>query len=310
MEFRHIASESQVRAMVVHPKDPRILYAGSDSGVYRTEDRGENWLRLDSPMNSGHHGFHRVCACTIWPLAIDPVDPNIIFADTCPSAIFRTKDGGLTWEKLPVELRERCANIEMARVTSIQIDPVNHNYVWAGIEVDGLRLSRDGGDSWEVVSFEEPDIHSIAITAGPPKTVVIVATRQVYLTTDDGGTFEPVDVVAQGITTCRGSVVKADDPQTIIMGNGVADYGGGAGLSWTPGSVHCSRNRGKTWERLPLPGEPNGTVWNLAAHPSDPDYVLASSVNGQVFCTADGGDSWSKFAYEFGQVNALAWVPN
>ena len=78
-----------------------------------------------------------------------------------------------------------------------------------------------------MVSFEEPDIHSIAITAGPPKTVVIVAPRQVYLTTDDGGTFEPVDVVAQGITTCRGSVIKADDPQTIIMGNGVADYGGG-----------------------------------------------------------------------------------
>ena len=36
----------------------------------------------------------------------------------------------------------------------------------------------------------------------------------------------------------------------------------------------------------------------------------ASSVNGEVFCSTDAGDSWSKFAREFGEVHALIWVPN
>jgi hypothetical protein len=55
---------------------------------------------------------------------------------------------------------------------------------------------------------------------------------------------------------------------------------------------------------------PNGTIWNLATHASDHDFLLASSVNGQVFFSADADDSWSKFPREFGEVHALAWVPH
>jgi hypothetical protein len=38
--------------------------------------------------------------------------------------------------------------------------------------------------------------------------------------------------------------------------------------------------------------------------------LLASSVNGQVFCSTDAGNSWRKFSREFGEVHVLAWVPN
>jgi hypothetical protein len=41
----------------------------------------------------------------------------------------------------------------------------------------------------------------------------------------------------------------------------------------------------------------------------DPDFLLASSVNGEVFSSTDAGDSWSKFAREFGEVHALIWAP-
>jgi hypothetical protein len=41
-----------------------------------------------------------------------------------------------------------------------------------------------------------------------------------------------------------------------------------------------------------------------------PIFLLASSVNGQVFCSTDAGNSWSKFPREFGEVHALTWVPN
>ena len=56
--------------------------------------------------------------------------------------------------------------------------------------------------------------------------------------------------------------------------------------------------------------KPNGTVWYLATHPSDPDFILASTVNGQVFYSADAGDSWAKINREFGEVHALGWVSN
>ena len=47
------------------------MYAGADSGIYRSEDRGASWERLDSPMNT----------LPIWALAIDPVDQHHICRD-------------------------------------------------------------------------------------------------------------------------------------------------------------------------------------------------------------------------------------
>ncbi len=186
------------------------------------------------------------------------------------------------------------------------VDPVAHNNVWAGIEVDGVRHSKDGGDTWEVVKegVTDPDIHNYTITVGPPKTLLTITPREIFSSTDDGVKWEPVSVLKQvSIPYCRAVVVKSDDPQVIFIGNGESAFGG-------VGALHRSGDRGKTWETLPIPVEPNGTIWDLAAHPADSDFLLASTVNGQVFCTADGGDSWSKFHRDFGEVHALAWVPN
>ena len=76
------------------------------------------------------------------------------------------------------------------------------------------------------------------------------------------------------------------------------------------GALHRSRDRGQTWEILPVPLAPNGPIWNLATNAAHPDFLLASSVNGEGFCSTDAGGSWSKFAREFGEVHALIWVPN
>ena len=52
LRVRHgLYSESAVRVLAVHPSDARIMYCGADSGIYRSEDKGERWERLDSPMN-------------------------------------------------------------------------------------------------------------------------------------------------------------------------------------------------------------------------------------------------------------------
>ena len=288
--------ESAVRSLAVAPNDSNVIYAGVEDGIYRSEDRGESWDKLDSPMNG----------IPIWALAIDPVDPNVIFAGTRPSALFRSKDGGQTWKKLSVELAETCPAVRIPRVTALLVDPVDHNNIWAGVEVDGVRRSKDGGDTWEVVNggLTDPDIHNLTITVGPPKTLLTICPREVFSSTDDGATWSTVGAGNQvSIPYCRAVAVKADDPQVIYMGNGDSAFGG-------QGALHRSRDRGTTWEALTLPVKPNGTVWDLATHPSDPDFILASTINGQVFYSADAGDSWAKIGREFGEVHALAWVSN
>src|SRR6267142_5477392 len=82
-------SESRIFGFAVHPNQPRTILAGADDGVYRSEDGGEHFERLDSPMNTLH----------VWKVAYDPSDPSTIFAGTRPAALFRSTDGGAHWDK-------------------------------------------------------------------------------------------------------------------------------------------------------------------------------------------------------------------
>lgn len=288
--------ENDVRALAVHPHEPNVVYAGTDSGIYRSEDRGANWQHLDSPMNSMH----------TWALAIDPVEPDTIFAGTKPSAVFRSRDAGQRWEKLSVELAEECPAVVIPRVTALAVDPEDHRTIWAGIEVDGVRRSLDGGDTWTAIGggLDDPDIHDLAISMGQPKTVLATTPREVFSSVDAGESWQRLGVMQQfPYSYTRPIAVKQGNPQVMFVGHGQT-------ASPTIGSVQRSEDGGKTWGTLPLPGEPNSYIICFATHPSDPELVLASSLYGQLFYSDDGGDSWQKVRQEFSEVRSLAWMPS
>jgi hypothetical protein len=67
---------------------------------------------------------------------------------------------------------------------------------------------------------------------------------------------------------------------------------------------------GESWEILPLPTQPNATVWGLATHPADGNSIVAFSLFGEVYVSEDAGASWCKIAREFGEIRAAVWVPN
>jgi photosystem II stability/assembly factor-like uncharacterized protein len=105
------------------------------------------------------------------------------------------------------------------------------------------------------------------------------------------------------ISYCRGVALKADNPDVIFVGNG--DF-----IPGRTGAIQRSKNGGKTWEKATLPVDPNSTIYWFATHPSDPDVIVANSLHGYVYTSIDGGDSWNKVAQEFGEIRAVAWVPN
>jgi photosystem II stability/assembly factor-like uncharacterized protein len=288
--------ENDVRALAVHPRAPHIVYAGTDSGVYRSADRGARWERLDSPMNAMH----------TWALAIDPAEPETLFAGTQPSAVFRSRDGGQRWEKLAMELAEECPAVVIPRVTALVVDPEDHRTIWAGIEVDGVHRSLDGGETWTTIAggLGDPDIHGIAVRRGQPKAVLATTPREVFASTDMGESWQRLEVMQQfPHAYTRAIAVKEDDSQVIFVGHGNT-------ASPTIGSVQRSQDGGTTWETLPLPGEPNSYISCIATHPSDPNLVLASTLYGQLFMSHDAGDAWRKVRQEFSEVRALAWMPS
>ena len=109
-------SDALVRTLGNHPGRPGVVFAGTDKGLYRSENGGQQWKLLDTAMSG-------VC---VWALAIDSADPNLMFAGTGtpdPAGVFRSSDGGQTWEQRPVEIAKECPNVGVPRVTGIAIDP-------------------------------------------------------------------------------------------------------------------------------------------------------------------------------------------
>ena len=89
LPFFSRAGDIQVRALAVSPHDRHRVYAGSEVGLYRSDNNGASWQLLDSPM----------AGTQIWSLALDPADPDVILAGTKPPGIFRSRDGGKSWSE-------------------------------------------------------------------------------------------------------------------------------------------------------------------------------------------------------------------
>ncbi len=296
MVHRGLWFESRGFSLAVHPRDPRIIYAGTDDGIYCSEDRGASFERLGSPMNG----------LPVWKVALDPVDPNILFAGTRPAALFRSRDGGQRWQKLEVEMAAECPDVRIPRVTSLVVDPSDHNIIWAGIEVDGVRRSLDGGETWTRIpeGISIPDIHDIAVSPVAPKTVIVNTNREIFVSTDNGESWHGLGVGKRfSFPYCRGLALRADNPRVLFVATGDEAIG-------STGGIQRSQDRGQSWELLPLPVEPNTPIWAFATNAADPNRIVACSHYGQLFVSNDGGDSWEKLRREFAEVRAVAWTPN
>ena len=290
-----IFAECDVRALAVHPTDTQILYVGTDAGVYRTDNGGARWELLDSPMNE----------MQIWSLAISGQNPDTVYAGTCPSSLFKSADGGQSWRKLDVELADECAGgAIIPRVTSLAIDPEDDRTVYAGIEIDGMRISRDGGETWREGSegLSSLDIHGLAVVPGSPKTLVAATNNDVCITTDFTN-WTPLGVKNHfPWPYCRAAMYLPNGGDRVFVGAGNGPPGNQGGLFYTT-------DLGESWTRADIGMTSNSTIWCLTHQPAVPDWILACSVSGQLFRSTDDGGSWSKLKQEFGEVRALAIVP-
>jgi photosystem II stability/assembly factor-like uncharacterized protein len=289
-------SDCIVRALLADTRRPGVVYAGTDRGLYRSDDGGARWGLLDTPMTGS----------MVWSMAIDPVDTNVMFAGTgTPSkpGIYRSTDAGRSWEQLAVDIADECPNVGIPRPTGIAVDPLDHRHVWVGLEVDGVRHSRDGGDTWATVNGQIPnqDVHNVLVVAGPPKAVFTVVNDDVWRSVDDGETWQPAR--AREVFPWhypRGIAVKPDDPRTVFLTLGDSTPG-------RVGTVMRSRDAGTTWQSLGLPGQPNSAIWTVSIPASAPDLVLAAGRYGYLYRSDDGGDSWRKLWREFGEVSSVLW---
>ena len=121
-----------MRALAVAPSDPSRFVAGTQRGVWLSENSGKSWTRISDPQNLEMQGITAV--------AIDTNNPDIIYAGTSHLP-WRTMDGGKTWDSIHTGM------IDDSDVFSIYVDPGAPSKIFASA-CSGIYSSDDRGELW------------------------------------------------------------------------------------------------------------------------------------------------------------------
>ncbi|HEX6511845.1 MAG TPA: hypothetical protein VF157_06080 [Chloroflexota bacterium] len=295
-----VHSDGIVRTLVTHPADPRIIFAGTDKGILRSEDGGRCWESLGGPLADK----------TVWRIALQPTDHRVLFAGTgTPSRprLFRSGDSGQTWAELDAHIADECDNVGVPRITDIAINPAAPDDIWLSIEVDGARHSADGGRTWTAVDpnvIKNPDAHAVVVSPGPPNSVFLVVNNEIHVSRDDGATWQPVRVRERfPYHHVRDLVLDPLQPGKAWATIGDATPG-------RTGALARTEDSGETWDFIEMPVQPNSAMWVLRMQPDTPGLMLAASRYGCLYRSDDAGQSWAKQWREFSEVASIAWSPN
>lgn len=301
-----IEFDGTVRSLAVDPSDPARVLAGADTGMCISTDGGAHFSRIESPMNG----------LTVWSIAFDPVNPKMVYAGTgAPSRamMFRSRDGGATWQKLDVELPEFCKGVNRPRILTVCVHPTRNHEVWFGVEEGGAWRSNDSGDTWIRVDTPESginnsDIHAIAIlpqTNHHPVKHLILTVNSVFESLDDGGTWSGKASKERFDGMYYTRTIHAVDPAGNELLLAIGD-----GTPGTRTKIYRSEDRGANWEPALLHTAPNSTVWAFGAHASNPSLLFAGTKYGHLMRSTDGGRSWHKEWRDFSEITSVAWTPH
>jgi photosystem II stability/assembly factor-like uncharacterized protein len=288
------------------------IYAGGGSpwygpAVWRSHDGGTTWAPFSDGLTYGDDGPK---IATVWN--VTPVD-GVVYAGVEPAGLFRSDDGGQTWQHV-AGLREHPSRPEWQPgngglcLHSIVAHPADRQRLWVGISAVGTFETTDGGETWETRNsgvradfYPGPPpefgqcVHKLGLHPSQPEVLYQQNHCGVYRS-DDGG--RQWSEITPGLPSQFGFplVVHPHDPATIYV---IPLNGDDAGRHMIDGgaAVWRSRDRGIRWQRLadglPQQGAYLGVLREaMATDTLDPAGIYFGTSTGQLFASADEGETW------------------
>jgi len=290
----------EAQCLAVDPADHDTVYAGlRQGGVHRTADGGRSWVDCALPEAG------------VFSLAVS-APARAVYAGTEPSRLFRSDDGGATWRELEalLELPSRPTwsfppRPWTSHVRWIAPSPHDADLLLVGIELGGLMRSDDAGESWQDHRpGAQPDVHSIAWHPNQPGFAYEAGGGGAAFSVDAGDSWQPADDGRDRNYTWA-VAVDPEDPECWYVSASTGPFAAHGGVD--PQAFIYRRRNGDPWERLGggLPDPLHAMPYALVA---TGDRLFAGLADGQLWQSADQGDSWTecKLDQELGSVAALA----
>jgi photosystem II stability/assembly factor-like uncharacterized protein len=312
------------------PADPNRLYASQSSAwfgqmIQRSDDGGQTWEPVDNKfVYAGVPGTHQWYDGTphpwefkrVWHLEPALDDPDTVYAGVEDAAIFKTTDGGKSWNEL-AGLREHGSGPRWQPgaggmcLHTIVIDPTNPQRIFIAISAAGAFRTDDGGATWTPINqglkseyIPDPNadvghcVHRIALHPSRPDTLFMQKHWDVMRSDNAGDSWHEV---SGNLPTDFGFPIQvhAHEPETIYVVPIKSDS-----LHYPPDGklrVYRSRTGGNEWEAL-TNGLPQQDCYvnilrdAMAVDKLDQCGVYFGTTGGQVYASADSGDNWTAIA--------------
>lgn len=306
--------------------DPNRLYASQSSGwfgqmIQRSDDGGRTWQPVGNQFSfAGGPQTHQWYDGTprpwefkrVWHLEPSLTEPETVYAGAEDAALFRSIDGGQTWHELEGLRGHNTGSLWQPGagglcLHTILLDPSNAARMFVAISAAGAFRTDDAGQTWQVINrglkseyIPDPDaevghcVHRIARHPAQPHVLFMQKHWDVMRSDDAGASWYEI---SGNLPTDFGFVidVHAHQPETIFVVPIKSDS-----EHFPPEGrlrVYRSRTGGNEWEAL-TQGLPQRDCYvnvlreAMAVDGLDPCGVYFGTTGGQVYGSADGGDTW------------------
>jgi photosystem II stability/assembly factor-like uncharacterized protein len=309
------------------PADPDRIYASQSTGwhgqvVQRSDDGGKSWNPVGNDFSyDGVPGTHQWYDGTphpwefarVWHLEPSHTDPDVVLAGVEDAALFRSSDGGQSWQELS-GLREHGSGPHWQPgaggmcLHTILVDPRDAERMYVAISAAGAFRTTDGGKTWQPINrglksegIPDPEaevghcVHRIAMNPQRPD-VLFMQKHWDVMRSDDGG--DSWHEISGNLPTDFGFPidVHAHEPDTVYVVPITSDM-----HHFPPDGklrVYRSRTGGNEWEPL-TKGLPQQDCYvnvlrdAMSVDSLDDCGVYFGTTGGQVYASADAGDSWN-----------------
>src|SRR5258708_11482207 len=266
-------SNYSINAFALDPNNPDILYAGSSSGIYKSENGAKSWKYTLSGITVAAIEMDRFSSSTVYVAGIVGENGKII----------KSTDGGSSWTDAYTEPSKNNT------VVSVAVSSSSWSTVLAGLNSGELIRSSESGRKWQAPKDFSNKVIKVAF--GPSNTAYALTFKKgLYKSNDMGVTWTALSDSLSGDNL--NSLNKSATSVSAFYDLGLDQRQAGVLYLGTEEGVYRSVNEGKDWSFIALPVKnPAFRFPPLTVNPGDSNNLFAS-VASVVYKSTNGGLSW------------------